>query len=277
MFSHQQKEYSQNSESFFGKFIIVVKHIYFGISMPRKIEKIYSGDRLVKIRILPKVKKEIKKIEEKGEEVKEKVIEVGEDIGEKTEEKKESVKEEISKIEKKTEEKIAEVKEKVEMTVDDAVTVFTKIPGVTKEKAKMLYNAGFTSLNDLASAPAESLLKIRNITLENVKNIKKELKDFYEEEVKSQIKKIEKTPVEKSMAWVEDVTKKMFSVGKDSLKKAKTGAFFAKDRVSETYRKLTAPEKTEKEEKKMKAVQKKKTVKPVKKKTKRKTKKSGRK
>lgn len=236
--------------------------------MPRKIEKIYSGDRVVKVRILPKVKKEIGKIEREAEEVKEKAIEIGKGV------------------EKKAEDallKITELKEKAGMNLDEAVTVFTKIPTITKEKAKMIYNEGFTSLKDLASAPAESLLKIRNITMENVKNIKKELKCFYEEEVKKiEIVRKEKPAVEKSMAWIEDVTKKMVSVGKDSLKKAKTGAFLAKDRVSETYKKLATPEKPKQVEKKVEImpikkkverVKKKKTVKPVKKKTK----KSGRK
>ncbi|MCG2827252.1 MAG: hypothetical protein L6265_11740, partial [Thermoplasmatales archaeon] len=52
--------------------------------MPRKIEKIYSGDRIVKIRILPKVKKEIVKIEREAEEVREKVVEIGKEVKEAT-------------------------------------------------------------------------------------------------------------------------------------------------------------------------------------------------
>lgn len=219
--------------------------------MPREIEEIYSGDRVVKIRILPKVKKEIGKIERGSEEVKEKAIEVGKEV------------------EKKAEDallKIAEVKEKIEMNLDEAVTVFTKITGITKEKAGSLYNAGFTSLKDLASAAPEKLLTIKNITMENVKNIKKELKDFYEEEVKPRVEKIEKTPVEKSMAWIEDVTKKAISVGKDTVKKAKTGAFIAKDKVASTYKKLATPEKPKQEKKKVEIKSKKKTtVKPAKK------------
>jgi hypothetical protein len=219
--------------------------------MPRKIEEIYSGDRLVKIRILPKVKKEIGKIERESEEVKEKVIEVGKEV------------------EKKAEDallKIAEVKEKIEMNIDEAVTVFTKIPGITKEKAGSLYNAGFTSLKDLASAAPEKLLTIKNITMENVKNIKKELKGFYEEEIKPRVEKIEKTHVEKSMAWIEGVTKKAISVGKDTVKKAKTGAFIAKDKVASTYKKLATPEKPKQVEKKKEIKSKKKTtVKPAKK------------
>ncbi len=218
--------------------------------MERKIEKIYSGDRLVKIRILPVMKKGIEKIEEKGEEVKEKAIEIGKELEEIT----------VKTVEK-AEEKIVEVKEKAVMSLDEAVTVFTKIPTITKEKAVSLYNEGFTSLKDLASAPAEKLLTMKDITMENVKNIKKELKDFYEEEVKPQMEKIEKTGVEKSMAWIEDVTKKMISVGKDTAKKAKTGAVIAKGRVSETYRKLAIPEKQKYIEKKVEIKSKKKKVK----------------
>lgn len=233
--------------------------------MPRKIEKIYSGDRLVKIRILPKVKKGIEKVEEKGVEVEEKVVEIGKEV-----------KEAAVRTVETTEEKIAEIKEKVEMNVDEAVTVFTKIPSITKEKAVSLYNAGHSSLSGLARAPAESLLTVKNITLENVKNIKKELKGFYEEEVKPQVEKIEEKPVEKATAWIEDVTKKMISVGKDTAKKAKTGAIIAKDKASETYKKLATPEKPKQVEKKVETKSKKKKVKTVqKKKVKRKTKRSG--
>ena len=235
--------------------------------MPRKIEEIYSGDRLVKIRILPKVKKEIGKIERESEEVKEKVVEIGKEVEEVA----------VKTIEK-AEGKIGDAKEVIEMRLDEAVAVFTKIPTITKEKAVSLYNAGFTSLKGLASAAPERLLTIKNITLENVKNIKKELKGFYEEEVKPRMEKIEKTPVEKSMAWIEDVTKKAISVGKDTVKKAKTGAFIAKDKVASTYKKLATPEKPKQVEKKVKIKSKKKKVERVqKKKTKRKTKKSGRK
>ncbi len=183
--------------------------------MARKIEKVYSGDRLVKVKILPVMKKGIEKIEEKGEEVKEKTVKISGEKGGKAEEKKENVKEETAKVEGEA----AEVKEKAVMSLDEAVTVFTKIPTITKEEARLLYNAGFRTLKDLASAPAESLLTMKDITLENVKNIKKELKDFYVEEAKRiEIVRKEKPAVEKSMVWVEDVTKKMFSVGKDTVK-----------------------------------------------------------
>jgi len=221
--------------------------------MPRKIEEIYSGDRLVKIRILPKVKKEIGKIERESEEVKEKVVEIGKEVEEVA----------VKTIEK-AEGKIGDAKEVIEMRLDEAVAVFTKIPTITKEKAVSLYNAGFTSLKGLASAAPERLLTIKNITLENVKNIKKELKGFYEEEVKPRMEKIEKTPVEKSMAWIEDAAKKVITIGKDTAKKAKTGVLIAKDKVSKTYKKLATPEKTEPVEKKVEIKSKKKTtVKPV--------------
>jgi|GEM_PF-2009120 len=220
--------------------------------MPRKIEKIYSGDRLVRIRILPKVKREVEKIERKGGEVKEEVMEIGKEV-----------KEDMVKTIEKAEEKMGEAKEVIEMRLDEAVAVFTKIPTITKEKAVSLYNEGYTSLKGLASAAPERLLTIKNITLENVKNIKKELKGFYEEEVKPLVEKIEKTPAEKPKAWIEDAAKKMISIGKDTAKKAKTGAFIAKDKISKTYKKLATPEKTEKE--KVKTPQKKRKAKPVKK------------
>lgn len=223
--------------------------------MPRKIEKIYSGDRLVRIRILPKVKKEVGKIERKGEEVKEGVVEIGKEVEEVA----------VRTIEK-AEEKIGGAKEIIEMRLDEAVAVFTKIPTITKEKAVSLYNEGFMSLKGLAFAAPERLLTIKNITMENVKNIKKELKGFYEEEVKPRVEKIEKTPAEKPRAWIEDAAKKVISIGKDTAKKAKTGAFIAKDKISKTYKKLATPEKPKPVEKKVKIKSKKKKVKRVQKK-----------
>jgi hypothetical protein len=56
---------------------------------------------------------------------------------------------------------------------EEAIAALAKIQGVTIKKAISLYDAGFRSLSDLCGAPPESLLAIKGITLEDVKNIKK--------------------------------------------------------------------------------------------------------
>ncbi|MDI6916225.1 MAG: RDD family protein [Thermoplasmatales archaeon] len=63
----------------------------------------------------------------------------------------------------------------VSLSREEAVTVFSKIPGITIKKALSLYNAGFKSFSDLRSASPDKLLSIKGITLTDMKNIKKEI------------------------------------------------------------------------------------------------------
>jgi len=63
----------------------------------------------------------------------------------------------------------------VSLSREEAVTVFTKIPGITIKKALSLYNAGYKSFSDLRAASPDKLLSIKGITLKDVKNIKKEI------------------------------------------------------------------------------------------------------
>ena len=53
----------------------------------------------------------------------------------------------------------------------DIITAFSKIPGITYEKATSLYNSGYNSFADLKNAQPEKLLCIPGITLQDLKNI----------------------------------------------------------------------------------------------------------
>lgn len=61
------------------------------------------------------------------------------------------------------------------LSKEEAVTVFSKIPGITVKKAILLYNAGYKSFSDLRITSPDKLLCIKGITSKDVKNIKKEL------------------------------------------------------------------------------------------------------
>ncbi|MDI6917930.1 MAG: helix-hairpin-helix domain-containing protein [Thermoplasmatales archaeon] len=63
----------------------------------------------------------------------------------------------------------------VSLSREEAVTVFSKIPGITTRKATSLYDAGFKSFSDLKVASPDKLLSIKGITSKDVKSIKKEL------------------------------------------------------------------------------------------------------
>ena len=114
----------------------------------RNIEKIYLKEKLVKIRISP----EIKEIEK---EIKLPQIQ---DIQ----------KEGLAEIAKK-------IKDETETIKNECVETFKKIPGIDEEKAVALYEMGYTKLKEIALAEPEKLLTIKNITIEDVKTIKKEL------------------------------------------------------------------------------------------------------
>ncbi|MEW6069220.1 MAG: helix-hairpin-helix domain-containing protein [Candidatus Thermoplasmatota archaeon] len=182
--------------------------------MARKIDKIYSGEKLVKIVI-------------SGEEV-----------------------EKPAELEKKPELKLEAGLEK-----EKVIEIFTKIPTLTKKKALALYNAGIKSLQELASAPSEKLLAIKEITIEDVKAIKSELKGIYEElkveavtPEKAALAPKLKTAGGKILTVGKAAGVKILSVGKKGLGYVKKGAVAAKTKLKTAYKKLVAPEEEKKKE-----------------------------
>jgi len=63
----------------------------------------------------------------------------------------------------------------VSLSKEEAVTVFSKIPGITVKKAASLYDAGVKSFSDLKTVSTDKLLNVKGITSKDVKNIKKEI------------------------------------------------------------------------------------------------------
>ncbi|MCG2827326.1 MAG: helix-hairpin-helix domain-containing protein [Thermoplasmatales archaeon] len=61
------------------------------------------------------------------------------------------------------------------LSKEEAVTVFSKIPGITPKKALSLYNAGYTSFSELRTALPDKLVNVKGITSKDVKNIKEEI------------------------------------------------------------------------------------------------------
>jgi large subunit ribosomal protein L32e len=63
------------------------------------------------------------------------------------------------------------------MAKEDVVKEFTKIKGVGKAKAELLYDKGFDSLDKLKKATTKDLVKVEGITVTIVKNIKDQFKE----------------------------------------------------------------------------------------------------
>jgi large subunit ribosomal protein L32e len=74
------------------------------------------------------------------------------------------------------------------MTKNDTIKEFTRLPGIGKAKAELLYNNGFTSLQKLKTTSIEDLIKIKGITEKNATDILGQLK---EEPIKTKGKKKE--------------------------------------------------------------------------------------
>jgi hypothetical protein len=153
-------------------------------------------------------------------------------------------------VERPVETKVAEVKFEEGLEKEKVVEIFVKIPTITKNKAIALYDAGIKSLRELALAPTEKILAIKEITMENVKAIKNELKGIYEE-VRTGIAPAEKKLAlgpglkkagEKILTATKTVGGKIVSVSKKSLAYVKKGAGAAKTKLKATYKKVTAPE-----------------------------------
>lgn len=86
------------------------------------------------------------------------------------------------------------------MAKEDIVKEFTKIKGLGKAKAELLYGKGFDSIDKLKKATAKDLAKVDGITETIAKNIKDQLKEKKEPKpvkTKAPPKKEDKKPEEK--------------------------------------------------------------------------------
>lgn len=84
------------------------------------------------------------------------------------------------------------------MAKDDVIKEFTKIKGIGKAKAELLYDKGFDSLDKLKKATIKNLAKVEGVTETIAKNIKDQLKETKAEKTKAPKKtKVEKPKAEK--------------------------------------------------------------------------------
>jgi large subunit ribosomal protein L32e len=83
------------------------------------------------------------------------------------------------------------------MAKEDAIKEFTKIKGVGKAKAELLYDKGFDSLDKLKKATTKDLAKVEGITETIAKNIKDQLKETKVAKIKAPKKKKVEKPKEK--------------------------------------------------------------------------------
>ena len=83
------------------------------------------------------------------------------------------------------------------MAKEDIIKEFTKIKGVGKAKAELLYDKGFDSLDKLKKATTKDLAKVEGITGTIAKNIKDQLKETKVAKTKAQKKKKVEKPKEK--------------------------------------------------------------------------------
>ena len=92
------------------------------------------------------------------------------------------------------------------MAKEDVIKEFTKIKGVGKAKAELLYDKGFDSVDKLKKASAKDLAKVEGVTETIAKNIKDQLKEKpVAKAAKTKVPK--KKKVEKPKAKKEEKTK----------------------------------------------------------------------
>ena len=91
------------------------------------------------------------------------------------------------------------------MTKADVIKEFTKIKGITKPKAELLYGKGFNSLDKLKKATTKDIAKIDGITDNQAKSIASHFKEESKPKVEK-AKTAKKTP-EKPKAKKEEKTK----------------------------------------------------------------------
>jgi len=69
--------------------------------------------------------------------------------------------------------------EATEEKEDDKIGVFSDIASIDKNTAILLYDNGFTSINDVMEAPLKDLIRIKGIKRKAAKNIKKEIEEKF--------------------------------------------------------------------------------------------------
>ncbi len=79
------------------------------------------------------------------------------------------------------------------MTKAEVIEKFTKIKGIGKAKAELLYTKGYDSINKLKSAKSEDLKKIEGITDPIIKNINNHLKEKTKAKTEEKVAKPKKT------------------------------------------------------------------------------------
>ena len=91
------------------------------------------------------------------------------------------------------------------MAKEDVIKEFTKLKGVGKTKAELLYKNGFDSLEKLKKASIKDLAGIKGLTEKNAKDIKQQ---FTKKETSKVEKKVKKTVAEKTGDKAVEKTKK---------------------------------------------------------------------
>jgi excinuclease UvrABC nuclease subunit len=64
---------------------------------------------------------------------------------------------------------------------EEIINEFTSIKGVGESRAKALYEAGYTSVEDLNEATTEELSRVKGITDQLAERIKNEVSQIYED------------------------------------------------------------------------------------------------
>ena len=83
------------------------------------------------------------------------------------------------------------LRERVRYGVREELLELTKLKGIGRVRARALYNAGYRTLEDLATAPIERLVQVRGIGFEIAKSIKEQLGVSIEEESLERARKLD--------------------------------------------------------------------------------------
>lgn len=83
------------------------------------------------------------------------------------------------------------LRERVKYGVREELLELTRLKGIGRVRARALYNAGYRTLKDLATAPIERLVQVKGIGFEIAKSIKEQLGVNVEEESLERAKKLD--------------------------------------------------------------------------------------